>query len=68
MSNIVHRGTLTQEKLNELCDALNLQENRFVIEKQEDGNWIGRTLKHGNPVEVREVDPTYCLQALITHE
>lgn len=41
--------------------------NIIVLEKQTDGNWIGKTQKFGAVVEVREAKPEDCLTKLITH-
>jgi len=65
MDNVIFRGTLTKEKLKELCG---IQKDQIILEKQQDGNWKGRMLKDGNFIEVREQAPEYCLQRLLTHD
>ncbi len=67
-TNVVHRGTLTEEKLQDLCRGLDQVEGRYVIERQPDGNFIGSTFKFGTIITVREVSPEYCLQRLLTHD
>ncbi len=76
---IIHRGTLTIEKLKELClehleiksdsDMYNPAKGEGIISlrKQEDGNWKGTMLRNGTLLESREQDPQYALQALMTH-
>lgn len=44
------------------------KEGNFVIEKQPDGNFIGRTFKFGRAVEVRDIDPQTVLVRLLTHD
>lgn len=92
--SIIHRGTLTLEKLKELATkhlpAMSLSEaqkaiqeaelqgiqsinkdfgdNDFLIKKQKDGNWKAYTYKNGKLIQVREIDPMYCLQRLLTME
>ena len=39
----------------------------ITLEKQPDGNWIGRAVKFGKEIEVREVGPETCLQAILVH-
>lgn len=41
---------------------------KIVIERQEDGNWIGKTEKYGKEIEVRDIGPETVLQRLLTHE
>lgn len=44
-----------------------MNENQIILEKQTDGNWIGKMLKFGSQIEVREVKPEDCLTKLLTH-
>ena len=39
----------------------------ITLEKQPDGNWIGKAIKFGKEIEVREVGPETCLQAILVH-
>lgn len=39
----------------------------ITIEKQPDGNWIGRAVKFGKEIEVREIGPETVLQKILTH-
>lgn len=76
---IIHRGTLTIEKLKELCfkhleiksdsDKYSPEIHNTVISliKQEDGNWKGHTQKNGKMIETREQSPEYALQAILTY-
>ena len=80
---IIHRGTLTIEKLKELATkhgfmrpaVVNstaeynpeLNANAISIIKQEDGNYKGFMQKHGAFIEVRQVDPLTVLMNLLTH-
>ena len=41
---------------------------KFIIEEQDDGNYIGETTKDGKVIRVREADPATALLALITHD
>lgn len=78
MAKAIHRGTLTIEKLKELClehleiksdsDIYSPEKNMGVISliRQEDGNWKGYMQKNGKLIESREIDPTYALQAVMT--
>ncbi len=42
--------------------------NKIVLEKQSDGNWIGKANKFGVDIEVREVKPEDCLTKILTHD
>lgn len=78
MAKIVHRGTLTIEKLKELCyehldlksdsDEWNpkLDPNIITLKKQDDGNWKGYTIKNGILIESREQMPEHALLKLQT--
>lgn len=80
MAKVIYRGTLTLEKLKELCmehleiksdsDAYNPHKNpnAIVILKQEDGNYKGFMQRNGIMIEVREGKPEDCLLSLITHQ
>lgn len=79
-ANVIYRGTLTIEKLKELCyehleiksdaDEYSAKHNHNTISivKQEDGNWKGYMQRNGVLQEVRELSPEYALQRLMTHE
>lgn len=45
-----------------------MNENQIILEKQPDGNWIGRMIKFGVEIEAREVGPETVLQKLLTHD
>lgn len=76
---IIHRGTLTLEKLEQLAanhlgykkgdssfhPAIN--PNVISLVRQEDGNYKGYCQKNGKFLEVREQDPNTALVALLTH-
>lgn len=47
---------------------MELTDNTIILEKQADGNWIGKTIKYGKEIEVREAKPEDCLVKLLTHE
>ncbi len=75
---IIHRGTLTIEKLRELA-AKHLGKtdtsydphtnpNAISIIKQPDGNYIGEMAKFGRVIGAREVGPETVLQKLLTHD
>lgn len=76
---IIHRGTLTLEKLRDLAaNHLKLKDDSSIynpaknpkalsIIEQPDGNWIGETFKNGKLVQVRAGDPNSVLLLLITH-
>lgn len=76
---IIHRGTLTLEKLKELsAEHLQLKDNSDMynpaknakaisILEQEDGNWKGEAVRNGKLVEVRAGDPNTVLLMIITH-
>ena len=76
---IIHRGSLTLEKLKELASQhLQLKDNSdeynpnnnpkaISIIEQADGNYIGKANKFGKVVEVRAGDPQTVLVSLITH-
>lgn len=80
MAKVIYRGTLTLDKLKELCmehleiksdsDSFNPHKNIGVISiiRQEDGNYKGLMQQHGKMIESREVGPETALQALLTHE
>ncbi len=80
MAKIIHRGTLTIDKLKELAwehlevksdsDSYNPHKTPEVISllKQKDGNWKGLAQRNGKMIESREVGPETALQALLTHE
>lgn len=59
------------EKVPEVVEVINwdptVNRNVISIIKQGDGNWKGYMLKGEKLLEVRQVDPQYCLQALLTH-
>ena len=38
------------------------------LEKQPDGNWIGKMQKNGTIIEVRAIGPDTAIQLLLTHE
>ena len=78
VNNIVYRGTLTREKLEELAkehlgsgDIRKYDPSKnpqaISIIKQPDGNWKGWMQKNGKTIEVREVGPETVLQRLLTH-
>lgn len=79
MSNTLFKGTLTLEKLKELCyqhldlksdsDEYNPKLNPKVISilALEDGSFRGETLKNGKLITSREIAPEHALQALLTH-
>lgn len=80
MSEIIHRGILTKEKLKELVYihfGLNNDDHLFnpvknheviSITKQPDGNYIGLMWKNDKLIEVRQIDPNTVLNMLLTHE
>lgn len=80
MSKIIHRGTLTVDKLKELAwehleiksdsDEYNPHKNpnAIAILKQEDGNYKGFMQRNGIMIEVRQGKPEDCLLSLITHQ
>lgn len=39
----------------------------ITIEKQPEGNWVGKAKKFGKDIEVREVGPETVLQRILTH-
>ena len=39
----------------------------ITLEKQPDGNWIGKAVKFGKEIEVREVGPEIALQMILVH-
>ncbi len=41
--------------------------NEIHLFKMPDGNWIGRAIKFGIQIEVREVKPEDCLTKILTH-
>lgn len=41
---------------------------KITLELQPDGNWIGKTVKFGKEIEVRDIGPETVLQKLLTHE
>ena len=79
MNNIIHRGTLTKDKLKALFEEhftiinedkrYNPSKNEKAISiiQQEDGNWIGEAQKFGRVVTVRTNDPQIVLLGLLTH-
>ncbi len=54
------------EKSKNIYDPADNPKAISIIE-QEDGNWKGWMQKFGAVIEVREVSPTDCLLALLTH-
>jgi hypothetical protein len=78
-SKIVHRGTLTLDKLKELCfehleiksdsDTWNpnLNDKIISLRLEEDGNWKGFKLRNGTLLETREATPDHALVKLLTH-
>jgi hypothetical protein len=40
----------------------------ITIERQKDGNWIGKTTKYGKEITAREVGPETVLQRLLTND
>lgn len=40
----------------------------ITLKLQPDGNWIGTAIKHGTPIEVRDIGPETVLQKILTHE
>lgn len=52
----------------ELDKIINQTSDLIVIEKQEDGNWIGKMNKLGKVVLSREIGPETVLQKLLTHD
>lgn len=44
-----------------------MTDNQIILEKQEDGNWTGKTIKFGKEIEVRDIGPETVLQKLLTH-
>lgn len=79
MSKIIHRGTLTLEKLKELClehlelksdsDTYNPALNPAAISllRKEDGHWTATMQKEGKLLTTRELIPEHALQKLLTH-
>lgn len=79
-SKVIHRGTLTIEKLKELClehldiksdsDQWNphLHPNTISLKRNEDGSWEGHMIKNNKNIQSREVAPEHALQRLLTHE
>lgn len=79
-SKVIHRGTLTIDKLKELCyEHLELKSESdewspklhkevITIIRQPDGHFKGFTQIGGVWVESREVAPEHALQALLTHK
>lgn len=43
------------------------KENQYILERQDDGNWIGRAFKYNKQIETREIDPQTALLKLLTH-
>lgn len=79
-AKVVYRGTLTIEKLKELCmehleiksdsDEWNPKLNPAVISivRQEDGSYKGFVQKNNKFIESREIAPEHALVKLLTHE
>lgn len=76
---IIHRGTLTLQKLKELsAQHLQVKDNRdtfnpaknnkaISIIEQSDGNFKGEAFRNGKLVEIRAGDPNSVLLGLMTH-
>lgn len=45
-----------------------LSDGQIFIEKQPDGNWIGKIFKFGKLIEVRDIGPETVLQRLLTSD
>jgi hypothetical protein len=77
--NVIYRGSLTVEKLKDLCYKhldLKSESDKYSPEihpevvsliKQEDGNWKGYMLKNGVLIESRDLMPEHVLTRLLTH-
>lgn len=40
----------------------------ITLIRQPDGNWIGKAIKYGKEIEVRDYGPEVVLAKLLTHE
>lgn len=79
-NKIIHRGTLTIDKLKDLCfqyleiksdsDIWNphINANVITLVRQPEGHYKGYIQKGGVVVESRELIPEHALQALLTHK
>lgn len=55
------------QEIDKAMEGLKNVEEVITLEKQADGNWIGKMKRFGKLVEIRDIDPQSVLLGLLTH-